>query len=368
MFVLNAAMGWLLAGAVLGLVLVVGVMRAARRRRQGWDRHSVPSILVPLEAASPAHPSNLAESAQPAEPAEPTAPATAARERGGAPALAADAPAARLSAGPQNIRAELAAHAERLAAARAARAAATAQAAAAAAARSAHRLRESAAAEPAVFDPTRSAPWQQVADSVARARAGLPSTAGATEALRAAVAAGQPGDPTRADAVRTASVKPGEFMVRTAVPRVPPLNPIELGARPRHILVVDDARVVRVKLQRLLLAQGWQVSEAADGDEALRLLASQMPDLLITDVAMPGLDGFALTRAVRADAGTARLPVVMITAADDEHRDEAARAGVTVLLGKPYGEEALLAHMRRLMGLQPVAATTVAGALDALPA
>lgn len=195
------------------------------------------------------------------------------------------------------------------------------------------------------FDPTRSTPWQQVVESVARARSGEPApagdAAGATGGHRAATAA------NGAFAAKALPV----LSERVHVP-----GSAGDADRPRRILVADDARVVRVKLQRLLAAQGWQVIEAADGDEALRLLASQRPDLLITDVDMPGLDGFALTRAVRAQAATAALPVIMITAADDQHRDEAARAGVTTLLGKPYGEAALLAHMRRLMGLKSMTA------------
>jgi chemosensory pili system protein ChpA (sensor histidine kinase/response regulator) len=64
---------------------------------------------------------------------------------------------------------------------------------------------------------------------------------------------------------------------------------------------------------------------------------------------------------VRAHARLARLPVVMITSSDDRHRAEAAAAGVDLLLGKPYGEEALLAHLRRLLRLpapRPEAALT----------
>lgn len=352
MIVLDAATGWLLGGAALAVVLVGWRLRTRRQRRAAWDRHSSlsPEAVVERDGREvfvPAPPVDSA-SANPATPASP-APASAATARG-----------------QDAIRAELAAHAERLAAARAARAAATAHAAAAAA-RGAERLQDAAPAEPAVFDPTRTTPWQQVVESVARARAGLPGSAGGTEALRAAVAAAPavvpsatraeapPASASRTAVPRPASVRPGDFAVRTAVPRVPPLDPNELGARPRRVLVADDARVVRVKLHRLLAAQGWEVIEAEDGEAALRLLASRGPDLLITDVDMPGLDGFALTRAVRAQAATAQLPVVMITAADDEHRDEAVSAGVTVLLGKPYGEAALLAHLRRLMGLHPVA-------------
>ena len=117
---------------------------------------------------------------------------------------------------------------------------------------------------------------------------------------------------------------------------------------PPSVLVADDARIVRVKLARLLGPRGWTVHEAADGDTAIAQLRASRPTLLVTDVDMPGLDGFALTRAIRAEPGLADLPVIMVTGDDDRHRDEAARAGVSVLLGKPYGEAALLAHIRRL--------------------
>lgn len=104
-----------------------------------------------------------------------------------------------------------------------------------------------------------------------------------------------------------------------------------------------------MKTGRLLQAQGWRVALAEDGEAALRLLDGEPPDLLITDVDMPGLDGFALTRRVRAHPRLARLPVIMITSSDDRHRDEARAAGVNLLLGKPYSEETLLAQVRSLL-------------------
>lgn len=123
------------------------------------------------------------------------------------------------------------------------------------------------------------------------------------------------------------------------------------------MLVVDDSRLVRVKTGRLLGAHGFAVAEAVDGLDALRQLQGELPDLVITDVEMPELDGFGLTRRVRGEARTARLPVIMITAADDRHRDEAAAAGVSALLGKPYGDDELIARIRHLLAAEalPVA-------------
>lgn len=374
MIVLDAAMGWMLGAAAGGVALIALLaLSAARRRRARAAWRSPLDLRVPA-ATDEASPPQAAVQPQPPaavpalapdalpEPASGVPPAVVADA---APAVAPAAAAASAQRTPDQIRAEIAAHAERLAAARAARATrGTAERHARAADTPSAgvdlALDDLQAPTEPVFDPTRSTPWQQVVESVARARAGEARPQGATQAMRAAVAAG--GTPA---GLRTGSVRPSEFMVRTAVPRMPLLDPAELCARPRRILVADDARVVRVKLQRLLVAQGWQVIEAADGEEALRALNIHRPDLLITDVDMPGLDGFALTRALRAQPASAQLPVVMITAADDQHREEATLAGVTVLLGKPYGEAALLSHLRRLMGLPAVAA---ASATEAVPA
>ena len=119
-------------------------------------------------------------------------------------------------------------------------------------------------------------------------------------------------------------------------------------------MVVDDSKTVRVKTGRLLNQHGYQVSFATDGLDAVQQLQTQSPDVVITDVEMPGMDGFELTRQVRQNPKTAQILVIMITSADDRHRDDAQEAGVSVLLGKPYPEDALIAHIRKAMhGGQP---------------
>lgn len=120
----------------------------------------------------------------------------------------------------------------------------------------------------------------------------------------------------------------------------------ELRADETLVLVADDSKIVRVKISRLLTGQTYRVALAESGEQALELMAAELPHLLITDVEMPGIDGFELTRQVRAAAVTADLPVVMITSSDDKQA-EAAAAGVTQLLGKPYSEEALIAAIER---------------------
>lgn len=138
---------------------------------------------------------------------------------------------------------------------------------------------------------------------------------------------------------------------RAAAPAgLAPLRTPPRPTRPPTVLVADDSKVVRVKTGRLLEKLGWRVLLADDGQAALRCLDDESPDLLITDVEMPGLDGFALTRQLRDHPRWARLPVIMITSSDDKHRAEAIAAGVDVLLGKPYSEEALVAQARALLG------------------
>lgn len=116
-------------------------------------------------------------------------------------------------------------------------------------------------------------------------------------------------------------------------------------------MVADDSKVVRVKTSRLLAAHHFRVVLAEDGLQALALAEQETPQVLVTDVEMPGLDGLDLTRRLRADPRTAALPVIMITSADDRLAPSAAAAGVSVLMGKPYAAEDLVAHVARLAGV-----------------
>src|SRR5207253_10864836 len=87
-----------------------------------------------------------------------------------------------------------------------------------------------------------------------------------------------------------------------------------------HILFVDDEEQIRKLLSAYLQRQGYEVAVATDGHEALRAIRAKLPDLVITDVNMPNMNGFELTRRLRADHRTARIPVVMLSArkqADD---------------------------------------------------
>jgi chemosensory pili system protein ChpA (sensor histidine kinase/response regulator) len=122
------------------------------------------------------------------------------------------------------------------------------------------------------------------------------------------------------------------------------------------ILVVDDSKVVRLKTGRLLARHGYRIAYGVDGEDGLRQFEAEMPDLVVTDIEMPNMDGFGLARRLLGDARTAHVPIVMISSADAMHREAALREGVGLVLGKPFPEEPLLAHMRTLGLPMPEAA------------
>jgi PleD family two-component response regulator len=131
-----------------------------------------------------------------------------------------------------------------------------------------------------------------------------------------------------------------------AAVRKPAAPAVLKSAEQTLVMLVDDSKMVRVKSSRLLASHGFQVVTAVDGIDALKQLENCCPDLLITDVDMPGMDGFGLVNALRGNARTQHIPLVMITSAEDRHRDEALRLGVGLVMGKPYDEPALIAHIR----------------------
>jgi chemosensory pili system protein ChpA (sensor histidine kinase/response regulator) len=109
------------------------------------------------------------------------------------------------------------------------------------------------------------------------------------------------------------------------------------------VLVVDDSLTVRRVTQRLLTREGYRVTLAKDGLEALERLAEETPMIVLSDIEMPRMDGFDLVRNIRMDARWREIPIVMITSRiAQKHRDYAMELGVNHYLGKPYSEEELL--------------------------
>lgn len=112
--------------------------------------------------------------------------------------------------------------------------------------------------------------------------------------------------------------------------------PPEMPSRPRVLLVDDDPRLVHI-VSLYLQVQHLEVSTAGDGEQALEALSHGLPDLLITDVMMPVMDGITLCRRVRALPGAATLPIIVFTALDLESDLQAARAaGADRVIIKPF--------------------------------
>jgi CheY-like chemotaxis protein/anti-sigma regulatory factor (Ser/Thr protein kinase) len=118
---------------------------------------------------------------------------------------------------------------------------------------------------------------------------------------------------------------------------------------PGRVLVVDDNADMRSYLARLL-GPHWTVQTTANGEEALQAVGERAPDLVLTDVMMPRVDGFQLLRALRADPATADIPVIMLTArAGQEASVEGLEAGADDYLAKPFRSDELLARVRAVL-------------------
>jgi len=120
--------------------------------------------------------------------------------------------------------------------------------------------------------------------------------------------------------------------------------------RPR-VLVAEDHDDTRQLLRLLLERRGFDVLEAADGEEAVRLVESARPDLVLLDGGLPRLDGLAVTRRLRAGEEAARLPIVFLSGhAEAGARTAAFDAGCDEYLVKPDGLETLGAVLTRHLG------------------
>lgn len=123
------------------------------------------------------------------------------------------------------------------------------------------------------------------------------------------------------------------------------------GSSPMNVLVVEDSDDLRHLFARMLRRRGYVVREAADGMAALESLANFLPDLVLTDLMMPILDGFELIRRMRASPATASIPVLAITADATPDADHRARAaGAADVLIKPVEFHTLLGRLSRLCG------------------
>lgn len=127
--------------------------------------------------------------------------------------------------------------------------------------------------------------------------------------------------------------------------------PAEAGAIRPRILWADDNADMRAYVRRLL-APYWDVETVANGRQALESALRNPPDLILTDVMMPELDGFGLLQAVRADPRIGAIPVILLSArAGEEARVDGLQAGADDYLVKPFGSRELLARIATHLGI-----------------
>lgn len=118
------------------------------------------------------------------------------------------------------------------------------------------------------------------------------------------------------------------------------------------VLIIDDEPIIRESLADLLAGENYQLEFAVNGQEGLEKAAQFLPDVILLDVMMPGMDGYEVCRRLRADPQLAEAPVVMVTALDDrEARLEAIRAGADDFVSKPYDSVELIARLQSITRL-----------------
>jgi CheY-like chemotaxis protein len=116
------------------------------------------------------------------------------------------------------------------------------------------------------------------------------------------------------------------------------------------VLIAEDNPVNRELLRELLELRGYTVLEACDGQEALRLIEQTQPELMLLDIGMPGMDGFAVVRRIRENPRLAQLPVVAVTAyAMRGDQERILSAGFDGYLSKPINPSSLIQELDRLL-------------------
>lgn len=119
----------------------------------------------------------------------------------------------------------------------------------------------------------------------------------------------------------------------------------------KKVMTVDDSRTMRDMVTFTLKSAGYDVVEAADGQQAMTAIAANKVDLVITDLNMPVMDGLTLIRKLRAIPAHRTLPILMLTTeADDKKKAEGRAAGATGWIVKPFNPEKLVSVVQKVCG------------------
>jgi DNA-binding response OmpR family regulator len=118
------------------------------------------------------------------------------------------------------------------------------------------------------------------------------------------------------------------------------------------ILLIDDTEILAHSISDLLSMEGFHVIIANNGLQGIAIFNKEYPDLVLTDLVMPGMNGFQVIRHIRGGDRMNRTPIIILTAdTNPENEDEARIAGANLLLHKPFDEDNLISAIKKL--LQP---------------
>jgi CheY-like chemotaxis protein len=119
-----------------------------------------------------------------------------------------------------------------------------------------------------------------------------------------------------------------------------------------RILIVDDERRNRQLLEVMLGGEGYELTSATSGAEALEMVAAHAPNLILLDVMMPGMNGYEVAASLKVDPATRHIPIIILTALDDRNsRIHGLGAGAEEFLTKPVNRHELCLRVRNLLRL-----------------
>jgi DNA-binding response OmpR family regulator len=132
---------------------------------------------------------------------------------------------------------------------------------------------------------------------------------------------------------------------------------MDVSAKPRILIVEDDPDLRRI-LSFQLLSEGFAVQTAEDGEQAFRIVQQEMPDCIILDLMMPVMDGFNFLKRIRTLDRTAEVPVIVLTASQDErHRRKTDQYLANAYINKPYNLQELTDQVCRLCRFTPASSS-----------
>jgi CheY-like chemotaxis protein len=127
-------------------------------------------------------------------------------------------------------------------------------------------------------------------------------------------------------------------------------SPALSSIKPKKVLVADDNQIILKLVRHILESDGHLVISAENGLKALKMAMQEKPDLIVTDYLMPKMDGIELTKKLKAQLGSRYIPIIMLTAKNEDFQSSGIKAGADDYMTKPFNTKEFLAKANRLMG------------------